>query len=148
MDEYIPLILRYAYTATSYTTYLTTKVLSASAPLKGYLASASKSNPDLTNLALLLAVIYLSLAILGMATRYVYSTIMTMVKLVMLVVAVAVGLWVYNSGVGEVFSVLQSIAMGLMKESQKGARDGFGRGQQGDWGRPEGTFGRDRGYYA
>lgn len=133
MDDYIPLISQYVHTATKLTTFWTTKVLSVSAPLKSYIASASHSNPDLTNLVLLLAVIYLSLGILGMVTRYVYSTVLGLIKISLLIIAMGISLWVWTSGATEVLKVAQDVLGRLVKESQIGAREGFERSQDDLW---------------
>lgn len=80
-----------AHSATSYTTSLKTHLVG---PLKQY----ATSQPDLTNIALLLFIVYLSLVILGMASRWIYSVIITTLRLLLFVGVIGGGIWVWQRG--------------------------------------------------
>lgn len=55
-------------------------------------------SPELVNAAVLLFILWLSLQIVGMASRYVYSLFVTMLKLAMFVVFTVVAISIYNRG--------------------------------------------------
>jgi len=84
MDEIFLYVMNIAHSATSYTTSLKTHLVN---PLKQY----ATSQPDLMNIALLLVIVYLSLAILGMASRWIYSVVITTLRLLLFVAVVGGG---------------------------------------------------------
>ncbi|CUS08710.1 unnamed protein product [Tuber aestivum] len=91
MDEILFHVMNIAYGATSYTTSLKTQLV---VPLKQY----ATSQPDLMNIALLLVIVYLSLSILGMASRWIYSIVITTLRLLLFVAVIGGGIWVWQRG--------------------------------------------------
>ncbi len=138
MDEYLLTVFRYAHKASAITSYTTTKLIAASGPLRSILQNASSSNPDLTNIALLLVVIYLSLSILGMATRWMYNIVRNLIRLAMFAAVVVMVVWVYNAGFGEVVGTLEGVGGRLMDESRKGMEEGYVKGTEEGGGWPQG----------
>ncbi|KAI5780550.1 hypothetical protein EDC01DRAFT_594338, partial [Geopyxis carbonaria] len=94
MEDLLFIAINYARTVSSYTTYIASKALSVSSPLRQY----ATSNPDLTNIVLLLIIVYLSLSILNMTFRWVSSFISGIVRLGFWVAVVGVSIWVWHSG--------------------------------------------------
>jgi phosphoglycerol transferase MdoB-like AlkP superfamily enzyme len=127
MDSLLPLLLYTAHNLSVYSTVLTSHLLSASSPLRSYLSS----NPDLTTIALLLIILYLSIAILGMATRWIYGMVVMVIRLAFLVGAVAVGVWVYSVGAAEAVKTLAQVAESVRGEIEKGGREGWAHAAEG-----------------
>ena len=65
---------------------------------EGSEGTSSGVSPKLINAALLLFIIWISLRIVGMASRYMYHMVMTMIKLGLFIVFSVVGLSVVNRG--------------------------------------------------
>ena len=61
-------------------------------------ASSVVVSSELANAAVLLFILWLSLQIVGMASRYVYNMFVTMLKLAMFVVLTVVAISIYNRG--------------------------------------------------
>ncbi|KAG0634317.1 hypothetical protein HOY80DRAFT_928892 [Tuber brumale] len=91
MDEILLHVMNVAHSATSYTTMLKAHLIS---PLKQY----ATSQPDLMNIVLLLVIVYLSLSILGMASRWIYSVVISTLRLLLFVALVGGGIWVWQRG--------------------------------------------------
>ncbi|KAA8903416.1 hypothetical protein TRICI_005706 [Trichomonascus ciferrii] len=68
--------------------------------------NALKSNPDLTSVLLLLIILYISLLILSHATRMIYSTIMSFVKLTVVAIILLGIFWIAIRGVGGTYDDL------------------------------------------
>lgn len=134
MEEVLFTIFKYARTASSYTSYITSKLLSTSNPLRQY----ATSNPDLTNIVLLLIIIYLSLSILNMTVRWVYSLIAGIARLGFWIAVVGVGIWVWQSGPQEVVQVISELGRRLKEEASKGSEEGYGYAVKQDWNAQQG----------
>lgn len=91
MDELVFYAMHIAHSASSYTSMLKTQVYT---PLRQY----ATSQPDLLNIALLLVIVYLSLSILSMATRWIYAILITTVRLLFVTLVVVAGIWVWQRG--------------------------------------------------
>ena len=113
-----------AHSATSYTTSLKTHLVG---PLKQY----ATSQPDLTNIALLLFIVYLSLVILGMASRWIYSVVVTTLRLLLFVAVIGGGIWVWQRGPqksqSDFLKVIEAVNEGVSAAAAgKGAGGGAG----------------------
>ena len=102
MDDLIPLLLATAQNFTVSSAALAARALTLAAPLRQYVLSVEQNPPELTTVVLLLVIIYLSLAILRMATQWVWSMVMFVVRLVVVAVVAGLGMWIYRDGVDEV----------------------------------------------
>ena len=77
-------------------------------------------SPELVNAAVLLFILWLSLQIMGMASRYMYSLVVTMIKLAMIVVFTVVAVSIYSRGLvvtqQDLVGFLESVANGALSE--------------------------------
>ncbi|RPB03195.1 hypothetical protein L873DRAFT_1801337 [Choiromyces venosus 120613-1] len=137
MDEILFYAMNIAHSATSYTTSLKTHLLG---PLKQY----ATSQPDLMNIALLLVIVYLSLSILGMASRWIYSVVITTLRLLLFVVIVGGAIWVWQRGPQKSQSDFLKVVK-MVNEGVSAAAGGKGPGSGGMGGGGAGTgFERQR----
>ena len=76
------------------------------------------SHPDIASLIVLLITLYVSLTVLNTASRWMYSMVMTMVKMVFLVAMVLGAVWLVKVGQGE--NGTESVANGVQWAVNKG----------------------------
>lgn len=83
-------------------------------------ASSSGVSPELVNAAVLLFILWISLQIMGMASRYMYSLVVTMIKLTMIVIFTVFTVSIYNRGLvatqQDLVEFIESVANGALSE--------------------------------
>ena len=124
-ETLLPLLFSTARNISSVSTLILTRVLSESSPLRQFFSG----NPDLYQLAVLVAAGWLGLMVLSMATRWIYSLVVMVLRLVFVVAIALVGLWVYAVGVDEAATVGAALVDRLRGEVAKG-REGVLKAQQ------------------
>ncbi|KAH8150967.1 uncharacterized protein LAJ45_05150 [Morchella importuna] len=93
-DDLLFQLFHFAHSASSYTSTLTTNLYDLLSPLREY----AHSQPDLMNIALLLLIVYLSLSILGMASRWIYGVLVTTIRLLFIMFVVVASMWLWQRG--------------------------------------------------
>ncbi|KAL0633711.1 hypothetical protein Q9L58_007380 [Maublancomyces gigas] len=94
MEDIVYQAISLAHYATSYASSITESLYNTFSPLREYV----DSQPDLMNVALLLLIVYLSLSILGMASRWIYGVLVTTIRLLFILFIVAAGAWIWQRG--------------------------------------------------
>jgi hypothetical protein len=84
------------------------------------LRSLLSTHPDITSLFLLLITLYVSLMVLNTATRWMYSTVIGFVKMLVMLALILGVVWVVKVGQGE--NGTESIAGGAQWVMDKGKR--------------------------
>lgn len=84
------------------------------------LQSLLSSHPDITSLFLLLITLYISILVLNTASRWMYSFIMSIVRMVFLAALVLGAMWVIKVGQGE--NASESVSGGVQWAMDKGKR--------------------------
>lgn len=126
MEDVVFQAINFAHYATSYASGITGHIYSTFSPLREYV----HSQPDLMNIALLLLIVYLSLSILGMASRWIYGVLVTTLRLLFILFVVAAGAWVWQRG-GAARGDLERLVE-MVGKATSGAGAGRGRGG-GEW---------------
>jgi undecaprenyl pyrophosphate phosphatase UppP len=128
MDEFFVYAMHVARGASSYTSVFRSQVIT---PLRQY----ATSQQDLMNIALLLVIVYLTLTILGMASRWIYAILISTVRMLMFVLVIGGGIWMWKRGLQKSqtdFWTLMEIASQWVNNGQatgtKG-HSGFERGR-------------------
>lgn len=92
------------------------------------------------NVALLLLIVYLSLSILGMASRWIYGVLVTTIRLLFILFVVAAGAWVWQRGgaargdLERLVDMVGKATSGAGAGAGAGARAGSGAGRGGgEW---------------
>jgi hypothetical protein len=80
--------------------------------------SLLSNHPDIASLALLLIVFYISLLVLNTASRWMYSVVMSIVRLLFMAALVLGAVWVVKVGRGE--DGLQTVTDGVQWAVEKG----------------------------
>ena len=123
-ETLLPLLFSTARNISSIGTLILTRVLSESSPLRQLFSGS----PDLYRLAALVAAGWLGLMVLSMATRWIYSLVVMVMRLVCVVAIALVGLWVYAVGMDEAAAAGAALVGRLRGEGAKG-RQGVPRAQ-------------------
>lgn len=123
MEDIIYQAINFAHSATSYTSSITGHLYSTLSPLREY----AHSQPDLMNIALLLLIVYLSLSILGMASRWIYGVLVTTIRLLFILFVLAASAWIWQRG-GAAKGDLERLVEMIGKATSGGAGAGTGRG--------------------
>jgi uncharacterized membrane protein len=84
------------------------------------LRSLLSSHPDITSLLLLLVTLYVSLMVLNTASRWMYSAVMGVVKMVVMLALILGAVWVVKTGQGE--NATENMAGGVQWAMGKGKR--------------------------
>jgi len=79
-----------------------------------------QSHPDFTSLLLLLITLYVSIMVLTTASRWMYSAVMTMVKLVFTMALILGAVWVVKVGQGE--NATETVTSGIQWTMNQGKR--------------------------
>ena len=87
--------------------HLTTPLVAAA--LHPSSSSGSSISPELLNAALLLFIVYISLQILSLASRWMYSMVITTIRMGIIVMFMAVGMSIWSRGFGATKSNLWEI---------------------------------------
>lgn len=132
MEEIVFKAISLAHYATSYASSITENFSSTFSPLREYV----NSQPDLMNVALLLLIVYLSLSILGMASRWIYGVLVTTIRLLFILFVVAAGAWIWQRG-GAARGDLERLA-DMVGKATSGVGAGAGAGARaarggGEW---------------
>jgi hypothetical protein len=94
MEDYVQTLLPYASRIGQYAPGAAWRALGASAEF----LTTEEGKPDLSAIMMSLVIVYLSLAIAGMATRWAFGMVRMVVRLVVLLAVVGGGLWCYAVG--------------------------------------------------
>lgn len=130
MEDIVYQAITFAHSATSYASGVTEHLYSIFSPLREYV----NSQPDLMNVALLLLIVYLSLSILGMASRWIYGVLVTTIRLLFILFIVAAGAWVWQRGGAARGDLERLVDMVGKATSRAGAGAGSGAGRRGgEW---------------
>lgn len=93
----------YSEIAMEYVQYFIRRAYEIGYPI---IKNALTSNPDLTSVLILLIILYISLLILSHATRMIYSTIMSFVKLLVVAIILLGIFWISIRGVNGTYQDL------------------------------------------
>lgn len=130
MEDIVYQAISFMHYATSYGSSITESLYATFSPLREYV----DSQPDLMNIALLLLIVYLSLSILGMASRWIYGVLVTTIRLLFILFIVAAGAWIWQRG-GAARGDLERLVDMVGKATSgagAGARAAGGRGEWAD----------------
>lgn len=128
MEDIVYQAITFAHSATSYASGASEYLYSVFSPLREYV----DSQPDLMNIALLLLIVYLSLSILGMASRWIYGVLVTTIRLLFILFVLAAGAWVWQRGGAARGDLERLVEMVGKATNGAGAGAGAGRGG-GEW---------------
>ncbi|KAI5839958.1 hypothetical protein DFP73DRAFT_559667 [Morchella snyderi] len=132
-DNLLFQLFNFAHSATTYTYTLTTNLYGILSPLREY----AHSQPDLMNIALLLLIVYLSLSILGMASRWIYGVLVTTIRLLFIMFIVVASMWLWQRGAaakGDLERLAELVGKALGAGGKEwAASSSSSAGGRGDW---------------